>query len=345
MIILSKGKVNILIDGQFGSTGKGLFAEYITSNCAIDIAITNAGPNAGHTFLYKGIKQVAKQLPVTGILNKNSFIYISQGAIIHLPTFFKEMVLFDISNERVFIHPQATVIRDEDIAIEKDTSSSFTAISSTQSGVGNALSRKIRRDAGVASYHEELDGFVRFFDLEKYLDLGMIALMEVPQGLGLSLNSKFYPYCTSRDITVANSLNDCGLHPFYLGKVLACMRTFPIRVGNLPGSYSGDFYADSTETTWEALEVPTEYTTNTKRVRRVATFSHDQYKDMLKKFKPDYIFLNFCNYLNRESLNDLLFRLPEITHLGFGADINKVLTKERYYEDYTKYENTMSLLW
>lgn len=344
MVQLAKSKLNILIDGQFGSTGKGLFAEYI-SGAGIDIAITNAGPNAGHTFSYKGIKQVAKQLPVTGILNKNSFIYISQGAIIHLPTFFKEIVLFDISRERVFIHPQATVIRDEDIAIEKDTGSSFTAISSTQSGVGNALSRKIRRDAGVAAFHEELDSFVRPFRLEKYFAMGMTALMEVPQGLGLSLNSQFYPYCTSRDITVANSLNDCGLHPFYLGKVLACMRTFPIRVGNLPGSYSGDFYKDSVETTWEAIGVSKEYTTNTKRIRRVATFSHEQYTDMLLKFRPDYVFLNFCNYLDRASLNDLLFRLPEVTHLGFGADINKVLTKERYYEDYTKYENTLPILW
>lgn len=32
MIELAKGRVNILLDGQFGSTGKGLFAEYIYLN-------------------------------------------------------------------------------------------------------------------------------------------------------------------------------------------------------------------------------------------------------------------------------------------------------------------------
>lgn len=53
MIELAKGRVNILLDGQFGSTGKGLFAEYISKHNRIDIAITNAGPNAGHTFCYR----------------------------------------------------------------------------------------------------------------------------------------------------------------------------------------------------------------------------------------------------------------------------------------------------
>lgn len=331
MIELSKGKVNILIDGQFGSTGKGLFAEYVSNTCKnIGIAITNAGPNAGHTFLFKGTKKVAKQLPITGILNKDSIIYISQGAIIHLPTFFKELVLFDVASDRVFIHPQAAVIKDEDIVVEKDINSSFTGISSTQSGTGSALSRKIRREDGVASFYSELDMFIKPLNLELLLESGKTALIEVPQGLGLSLNSRFYPYCTSRDITIANSLNDCGIHPFYLGKVLACIRTFPIRVGNLPGSYSGDFYFDSRETTWEAIGVPREYTTNTKRIRRVATFSYEQYKDMLMKFRPDYVFLNFCNYLDQVSLDSLLSKLPEVTHLGFGDTTEHIRLRSDY---------------
>jgi len=37
MINLQEGKLNLLIDGQFGSTGKGLFAHYIGVNSHIDI--------------------------------------------------------------------------------------------------------------------------------------------------------------------------------------------------------------------------------------------------------------------------------------------------------------------
>ncbi len=148
--------------------------------------------------------------------------------------------------------------------------------------------------------------------------------MEVPQGYSLSLNSKFYPYCTSRDISVSSALSDLEVHPFYLGKTIVSIRTYPIRVGNLPHGYSGDFYSDSIETSWEKIGVPVEYTTNTKRVRRVATFSLYQYQDMLKVMLPDYVFLNFCNYLNEGALNELLCHLPEVTHLGFGPKVENI---------------------
>lgn len=48
--MLQEGKLNLLLDGQFGSTGKGLFAHYIGCTNHIDIAISNASSNAGHTF-------------------------------------------------------------------------------------------------------------------------------------------------------------------------------------------------------------------------------------------------------------------------------------------------------
>ena len=338
MLELSKGKVNILIDGQFGSTGKGLFAEYITNCTDIDIAITNAGPNAGHTFTYNGNKVVTKLLPVSGILNKESIIYISRGAIIYIPLLFKELEFFNIELDRLYIHPQTTIICKEDIEAEKQFDSSFSSISSTQNGGGNALARKTKRSTKVAKDYDELKDFIMDYALEFSLSKGAVAFMEVPQGLGLSLNSKFYPYCTSRDISVASALNDCDLHPSYLGKVTSCIRTFPIRVGNLPGSYSGDFYDDSIETTWEELNLPVEYTTNTHRIRRVATFSYKQYKEMLLKLKPDYVFLNFCNYLDRQTLDRMLLWLPEVTHLGFGSDTTNIYTKSFYESDVSFWE-------
>ena len=337
MLELSKGKLNILIDGQFGSTGKGLFSEYVVQNSNIDIAITNAGPNAGHTFTYNGNKAVTKSLPVSGILNTDSIIYISRGAVIYVPLLMKELEFFNVELDRLYIHPETTVICDEDIAAERDLTSSFNLISSTQNGVGNALARKIKRATKVAKDYKELSMFIMDYPLEYSFSKGATALIEVPQGLGLSLNSKFYPYCTSRDINVASALNDCDLHPSYLGKVVSCIRTFPIRVGNLPGSYSGDFYGDSVETTWEELNLPIEYTTNTHRVRRVATFSYRQYSDMLRKLKPDYIFLNFCNYLDSQSLNRMLLWLPEVTHLGFGATIENIYTRSVYENDTSFY--------
>ena len=77
MISLSSGKFNILIDGQFGSTGKGLLANYIGMFNHIDIAVSNASSNAGHTFYNTdGKKIIVKHLPVSGIINKRSLIYL-----------------------------------------------------------------------------------------------------------------------------------------------------------------------------------------------------------------------------------------------------------------------------
>ena len=63
-----------IVDGQFGSTGKGLLAAFVErETCGHgnvpDTVATNAGPNSGHTFYDSlGNKHVLKQLTwiVTG---------------------------------------------------------------------------------------------------------------------------------------------------------------------------------------------------------------------------------------------------------------------------------------
>jgi adenylosuccinate synthase len=329
-MFLIKGKLNLLIDGQFGSTGKGLFASYIAhkEGPTIDIAISISGPNAGHTFYTAGIKNVVKQLPVIGVLNTDSIIYIPAGAIINPTILLREIEMYNITTNRIFIHPHATIIEKQDLETEKEGSA--VAISSTQNGVGAALSRKILRGARVAKDIKELSYFVKTFSLIDFLIEGKTAFVEAPQGYNLSLNSGFYPYCTSKEITIQGVLSDCMAHPYYLGKVTMCIRTHPIRVGNLPDGYSGPFFDDSIETTWEALGLATEYTTNTKRVRRVATFSYKQYKQALKSIRPDNVFLNFCNYLSDEQLSNLLQKLPEVNYLGFGPSHLDVYERKKH---------------
>ena len=320
---IDAGKLNIMIDGQYGSTGKGLLASYIGISNHIDIAISNASANAGHTFYYQNKKHIVKHIPVSGIINDRSTIYLCAGAIINPSILLEEIETHGISPDRICIHPNCAIITDNDIANEKDQMSATLKIASTQSGVGSALTRKISRAAGLAKDHDKLRPFIRHLNLHDYLDRGCTTFMEIPQGLDLSLNSGYYPYVTSRDISVAAGMNDAQVHPHYLGRVAACIRTFPIRVGNIivDGEglgYSGPFYSDSIETSWQEIGVTPELTTVTGRVRRVATFSLKQYKNMLNQVRPDYILLNFANYLSTEALRRLLKKLPEVTHLGFG---------------------------
>jgi adenylosuccinate synthase len=329
--MLKEGKLNILIDGQFGSTGKGLVASYIGWYNHIDIAITNASMNAGHTFYIGDTKYVTKHLPITGVLNKRSTIYLCAGAIIDPIYLLEELNKFDISHDRVCIHPRAAII--ESIDREYEAEGSVKKIASTRSGVGSALIRKIDRSSKLAENCSIIQHMVKELDLAWLLDQGIIAGMEVPQGFSLSINSGYsYPHCTSREITVSSALSDAQLHPSYLGNVFVVIRTYPIRVGHIVEDgkivgNSGPFFPDSKETSWDKIGVEKEFTTNTNRVRRVATFSMIEYKKMLKMFRPNYLFLNFANYMNLKELQRLLRKLPEITHVGFGPKIEDILER------------------
>jgi adenylosuccinate synthase len=126
-------------------------------------------------------------------------------------------------------------------------------------------------------------------------------LVEIPQGYGLSLNGKFYPYCTSRDCTVMQAFSDAHIHPSFIGATLGVCRTYPIRVGSLPGHSSGDCYPDQREMTWTEVGVKPEITTVTKRERRVFTWSQQQIVDAMLANRPDAIYLSFCDYVQQRA--------------------------------------------
>jgi adenylosuccinate synthase len=339
--MLLKGNANILIDGQFGSTGKGLLAGYIAHKTKVkaDFAVTNAAPNAGHTFYEGDQKIVAKHLPMYGILDKNCVIYLNAGAVIKPDVLLKEMSDYGVEKHRVVVHPRAGVITETDIHMEKQLQSPTTQLASTQSGVGSAISRKVNRyEDGVAENHPDLADMCGKLDLNSLMEKrGATVLIETPQGIGLGLNDGYqYPYCTSRNVSISQSLADANIHPRFMGATFLSMRTFPIRVGNLQDEngkqigYSGDFYPDSVESTFEELGQEDEYTTVTGRVRRVATFSYQQYKEVCESTRPDFVFLNFVNYLKSHS--DVIEMVTKCEHiyrpgmwlLGHGAKLEDV---------------------
>jgi len=98
---------------------------------------------------------------------------------------------------------------------------------------------------------------------------------------------------------VMQAIADAGIPPRLVAKTYMCVRTFPIRVGNTEYN-SGGWYSDQAEISWKELGVEQELTTVTKRVRRVATFSMDQLADSLRANDPDWLAVNFLNYINDE---------------------------------------------
>jgi len=94
----------------------------------------------------------------------------------------------------------------------------------------------------------------------------------------LSIDSEHYPMTTSRCVNVGQTLAYLDVPPSIIGDVIGIARSYIIRVGNVEGGYSGDTFYDSKEISWEKLSAklnrPTiEFTTVTKRKRRIFTFS------------------------------------------------------------------------
>lgn len=344
---LQKAHFNLTIDGQFGSTGKGIFNDYIaqTSQHKPDICITNAAPNAGHTYVDgDGTKKTVFHLPVSGVKCPDSQIYLCAGSIIDPEVLAKELSDFGIAPERVTIHPRACILLPEHREREAQNDSGATTIASTRKGVGAALADKVARTKGtrVAEQFYGKTEQIKALDLMDEMNKRKTCLMEVPQGYGLSINhGRSYPQCTSRDITVAQALNDAGVHPHYLGGVGLSLRSYPIRVGHIVDEHgekigdSGPFYPDSDEKSWADMEQEPELTTVTKRVRRIATFSFTQYKDALRMLRPNTIFLNFCNYFKdyndfkevviRMSLMEDQVGLRPHYLFGYGPSANEIV--------------------
>lgn len=297
---------HVLCDGQYGSTGKGVLAAWLALK-NLDYSdphwrgvISNAGPNSGHTFYHGSEKHVLKQLPTFAVasylLGNPLSVYLSAGAIIDPEILTAEAKRYPGLN--IFVHPNAAVITPQDKDSEADPAGTISAVAGTRSGTGMAQARKIMRDPtavfghyarqyeanNIAVMAHEINA-----DSERYF-------VEVSQGFSLGINQPFYPKVTSRECTVGQAIADAGIPPRQVRKTYLSVRTYPIRVGNVDGHSSGDWYPDQDETSWNALGVEPELTTVTQRIRRVATFSQNQFEDAVRTNDPDFVFLNFMNY-------------------------------------------------
>jgi adenylosuccinate synthase len=352
----------MVLDFQYGSTGKGLIAGYLARRGDYDTVVCSFATNAGHTYLDKqrGIKMMTQQLP-TGISSSSvEKVFLGPGSLIHGRTLEEELTRYAdmMKGKQLFIHPHAAVVEDyhRDLEIEWG----MTKMGSTAKGVGAAMIERIRR---VPQKHSDNPGLnvacVRFnkgllakyvVSLEEYQHAMQGAenvLIEGAQGYSLSMYHGFYPYTTSRDVTPWQIAADCGI-PFkwapYI-QIYGSVRTYPIRVNNRDGN-SGPGYDDQQEISWDDIGVKPELTTVTKLPRRIFTFSRKQIHDAVWHcggYWKTNIFLNFCNYMKDpadvKTLIDQIqapradvLNAPYVTHLGFGPDDSDVMTYDSYLE-------------
>lgn len=335
-------KIRIVIDGQFGSTGKGLLAGYLAKKHPIDTIVTAWAANAGHTFIDNDGRKYVHTMLANGIVGpKVKQVLLGAGSIIDPENLQAEFVnAFDKMEHVVLaIHPNAAIISQDHRDAE---STSMTAIGSTKKGVGEAAIQRIKRNpqnlnTAYASDHPFIKKHV--VGIEEYnhlLDQAQEILVEGAQGYSLSMYHGMYPYTTSRDVSTYQVLADCCIpHNFGDIEVYGCFRTYPIRVanrfdkdGNQVG-WSGPTYPDSKELDWSDLGLEAELTTVTKLPRRIFTFSDMQYQMAIRQCGIDHVFLNFVNYIPSEKQAEFIDHVNSLTgvsvnFLGFGPTVSDV---------------------
>jgi adenylosuccinate synthase len=340
--------IDLVMDLQYGSTGKGLIAGWLAKRQPYTVAVCAFATNAGHTYIDEsaGVHLMTQQLPTSIICPTVKYVLLGPGSAIHAETLIGELMRYAkyMNGKRLMIHPQAAVV--ESYHADFEVSDGRTKMGSTGKGIGEAYIERIRRrpDNNTVGNRWRSNPYLgQFVVTEKeYQDVLEAAthqgvggvIVEGAQGFGLSLYHGQYPFVTSRDVTPWQVCADCAI-PFRLAtcvRVIGTLRTFPIRVNNRDGS-SGPCYPDQEELRWDDIGVDPELTTVTKLPRRIFSFSHDQLAHALfhcASLRTE-LFLNFANYVkNEDDLADLVTDI-EVTHpgvnvrwLGYGPDDSDV---------------------
>ena len=253
-----------------------------------------------------------RQLPA-GCIDRDVDVVLPVGSYIDVDVLMSEIERLRYPLDRIRISNHAQVITDRHKQWEVAAGLGDT-IGSTGSGVGAAVMALAARGAQnfdlpsfEAADHPLLEHFVcdTSEHLRRRLQGGWRVVVEGTQGFGLSLlGGGYWPKATARCTTAAGALAEAGLGPLDVDDVTMVVRSFPIRVAGNSGPLFG-------ETTWDEIarqaggeEDLREYTTVTKRLRRVGRFDLDLVRQALAVNSPTRLVVNHLDFIGCE--RDLL---------------------------------------
>ena len=319
---MKSGKLNVVFDAFWGSSGKGKVCDWLGLEKGANVFLSSNMPNAGHTVVRGKNKQVLKCLPSGVPFHEMPRVFLGPGSVFNYERLAEEAVL---TKSPIEIHERAIACTDHHAWLERK---GLHHIASTMQGSAEAMIDKLRRTNTSLWDVDGLPGNVikvpaavwRSDVYKQVLSYGNTALFEVSQGWGLSIDhGTHYPFCTSRNCSVAQALDQSALPATAIGDVIAVIRPYPIRVGNTDTGHSGGWAGDNAEVSWEHVSRNSghifdheqlEKTTVTKRLRRVSTFSFELLVDACAHNGATGIFLNFAQYVDgsvagkRGSLSD-----------------------------------------
>ena len=143
-------KVDVLLGLQWGDEGKGKIVDVVTPDYDI-IARFQGGPNAGHTLIFEGQKQVLHTIP-SGIFRKNTTNVIGNGVVIDPITLKAEIESIQEKgvnvSENLLISRKAHLILPTHKILDKysEESKGKKKIGSTLKGIGPTYMDKTGRN-------------------------------------------------------------------------------------------------------------------------------------------------------------------------------------------------------
>ena len=322
------GKFITVVDGGHGSSGKGAVSTRLIDILGARNASAQNFDNAGHTAIVDGVKFVAHALPTSAILKKvrnyplKLWIGPNSGLVLSRLKAEMEETGYKDDGMDLLIHARAGLTEQRHVDMERPGGAWSTEwLSSTMSGSGATYADKAMRSREFKSAQDIFENAIDPMDfvtlVRVNLDSGQDFVHEVSQGFALSLDyGTTWKQSTFRNCTPQQAYADMGITKEYIGDVYLNLRSFPIRVGSNfrdgeQTGYAGDFMPDQQELTWEQVaeqaEMPEgeaeklrarEFTTCTKKLRRVATFSDQLLEDAAYFTGATKLVLNFPQYIH-----------------------------------------------
>ena len=312
---MNNKNLTIVIDGQAGSCGKGKICGYLAKHDSFAISTNNWSSNAGHTFVTDdGHSIVVSHIPMA-LVDPKCNLVLNAGSIITPEILFDEIRKYKdlIGNRKIYIHPRAMIIQNKHREEEKKIIKS----GSTFKGCGAAQAEKIVRKPGIILAQDffnilpnDMKNKFEIIDTSIMINkCNENILIEGAQGQDLDINYGLdYPNVTSRMCSASQLIADAGCSPFKVKDIYMIIRPYPIRISNKTNIgediYSGD-YAGSNEITWEEVKQRCgcnielkEYTTVTKKIRRVFEMNWERLKYNVMINQPTQIVLNFAQYID-----------------------------------------------
>jgi adenylosuccinate synthase len=321
-------RIHCVVGGQFGSEAKGHVTAQLLHALRADhsspINVRVGGSNAGHSAqAYTTHHVVAlRTIPVGALVDPAINLIIAAGSEIDPEVLYHEVEMLEHEHNiavmhRLIIDRYATIIEPKHIA-QESTSDLNARTGSTNKGIGAARADRLMRRATIARDYQFNMPFTICDTAPLLRHTTQPIVIEGTQGYGLGLHTEQYPQTTSGDCRAIDLCAQAGVFPTVERPihVWLTVRTYPIRVAGNSGMLRN-------ELTWEELNhrnrnINTEYTTVTKKVRRVGEWDAQLVREAINANGGTGQHLSIC-LMFADYLDETIYQVTEYDLLDAPA--------------------------